>query len=476
MSKIFIAGATGFIGQRSILQLLEQGHEVYGLSRIKGAPIAHIAHPRLHTVFGELGVDGPDAEVPEDIDVAYYLVHSMAQRSSSLKDKEQLAAKQFLRWVGKTRCQQIIYLTGIVNANEALSEHLASRLNVEKVLKSGSIPVTILRASIIIGAGSASFEIIRDLVEKLPVMIAPKWVKSRCQPIAIVDVIYYLTHVLLNPKAYRQIFEIGGPEKMSFKEVLLRYAKFRHLRRWILDVPVLTPRLSSYWLVLITSVRYSICAYLVDSMKHDSFCTENRIESIIPHRCLTFEESLARAFLRIAQNEILSTWMDAWFMDGNRSDIGYYIQVPTEGCIKDIQRYQIKVDEPVVIERIWGIGGKHGWYGLNWAWRVRGLLDQLVGGTGMNRGRRNASSLEVGDPIDFWRVVKADKKPCHLILYAEMKLPGEAWLEFKIEHDMLIQTATFRPKGVFGRLYWYLMIPFHLFIFRKMASRLAMAN
>lgn len=473
MSKIFIAGASGFIGQRLVLQLLEQGHEIYGLAHLKGNPIAHIRHPNFHTVYGDLGLSSNRLSLPKEIDAAYYLVHSMAQHSGSLKEREQQNAQQFLEWMDGTRCQHIIFLSGIFRESECLSEHLSSRHNVEKVLKSGRIPVTVLRASIIIGAGSASFEIIRDLVEKLPIMIAPRWVRSKCQPIAIVDVIYYLTQILLKPAAYHQIFEIHGPEIMSFKQVLLRYASFRHLKRWIIDVPFLTPRLSSYWLVLITSVRYSICSYLVDSMKQDSFSTDDRIQSIVPHSCLSFEEALERAFMKIAQNEIISTWMDAWFVDGKPADIKYYIQVPKEGCLQDVQRQKLRSDDEVVLDRIWSIGGKNGWYGLNWAWRLRGLFDKLVGGTGMNRGRRKPSTLDIGDPIDFWRVVKAEKKPCHLILYAEMKLPGEAWLEFRIEDGTLIQIATFRPRGVWGRIYWYAMMPFHFFIFRNMAKRLA---
>lgn len=473
MSKIFIAGASGFIGQRLILQLLEQGHEVYGLSRIQGATIAHIRHSKFHTVFGDLGLNDTKVHLPDDIDAAYYLVHSMAQHLGSLKDREEQNAKQFLEWINRTKCQHIIYLSGIIHEGNTLSEHLASRQNVERVLQSGKIPVTVLRASIIIGAGSASFEIIRDLVEKLPVMIAPKWVRTRCQPIAVDDVLYFLTKILLMPRAYNQTFEINGPEVMSFKQVLLRYARFRRLKRWIIDVPFLTPRLSSYWLVLITSVRYSICSYLVDSMKYDSSSTDNRIQSIVPHNCLKFEEALERAFMRIAQNEIISTWMDAWFSDGKPADIKYYIQVPHEGCVQDVQRQKLKSDEQTVLDRIWSIGGKNGWYGLNWAWRLRGLFDKLIGGAGMNRGRRNPNKLEVGDPIDFWRVVKAEKKPCHLILYAEMKIPGEAWLEFKIEDGTLMQIATFRPKGVWGRIYWYAMMPFHFSIFRNMAKGLA---
>ncbi|MES2503503.1 MAG: SDR family oxidoreductase [Myxococcota bacterium] len=472
MAKILVTGATGFIGKRLIVQLLELGHQVYGLSRIRGVPILATDNPNLHTLYGDLSKKDGKLEVPDDIEAAYYLVHSMAHDVKNLGDHEEKVAKRFLKALEGTACQQIIYLSGITSDSIKRSEHLASRRNVEKVLQTGPVPVTVLRSSIIIGAGSASFEIIRDLTEKLPVMLAPKWVRSLCQPIAIVDVIFYLSNILFKPEAYAQTFDIGGPTVMSFKEVLLRYAKFRNLTRLIVNVPLLTPRLSSYWLVLITSVRYSICSYLVDSMKYDSVCRNHQIQNILPHDCLAFEEALERAFSKISQNEVLSTWMDAWSIKGDNLDLLNFIQVPKEGCFTDIKQLELKLPNDAVTKRIWAIGGKNGWYGLNWAWRLRGLLDKIMGGTGLNTGRRHATEFKVGDSIDFWRVVKADKDPCHLILYAEMKLPGEAWLEFKIDNRSYIQTATFRPRGLLGRLYWCAMLPFHFFIFGKMAKGL----
>ena len=208
-------------------------------------------------------------------------------------------------------------------------------------------------------------------------------------------------------------------------------------------------------------------------MKLNSFCHDKRIQEVLPHVCINFEESLKRAFLKISQNEVMSTWMDSWLISSNNPDIRAFIQVPVEGCLRDVKKIPLGLPREEVIDRIWSIGGKRGWYGLNWAWKIRGLLDKFVGGAGLNRGRRHPTEVEVGDSIDFWRVVKADKEMGHLILYAEMKLPGEAWLEFKIQDEVLHQIATFRPKGIFGRLYWYTMLPFHFFIFRKMAKSLA---
>ena len=477
MTKILITGANGFVGKRLILYLLNQGHQIYALCRIKGAKVFAEDRPNLHYIWGDLRNPETIKSVPQDIEAAYYLVHSMSEIVGNLVDTEIEVAEQFLKGVKNSRIKQIIYLGGIINDEKKLSPHLKSRLLVEKTLKQSGIPCTILRASIIIGAGSASFEIIRDLCEKLPIMIAPKWVNSLCQPIAIGDVLFYLSSVLLNQKCLNKTFDIGGPEVFSFKELLLRYAKFRNLKRWIINVPVLTPHLSSYWLVFITSVRYSLCSYLVESMKTSSVVQWNEIQKIIPHLCLTYTEALEFTFQKISQNEVISSWMDSWEILGNDPNIQNYATVPDEGCLKDERRVLIKDSKAAAIERIWRIGGNTGYYALNWAWYLRGLFDQMIGGVGLNRGRRHPFAIQAGDSIDFWRVIIADKEKGYLILFAGMKVPGEAWLQFKIEqknHEFfLVQTATFRPKGILGRFYWYILAPFHYFIFRKMANRLA---
>lgn len=477
MAKIFITGSTGFVGKRLIGTLLEQGHEIYALCRTKGLTIFSEDKPRLHYIWGDLNNPHTLTQLPKDIDVAYYLVHSMSEIVSNLTTKELEVADQFVQGIKKTEVKQIIYLGGIINDEKKLSPHLTSRLLVETVLKKSSIPTTILRASIIIGSGSASFEIIRDLSEKLPFMIAPKWVNTLCQPIAIRDVLFYLSQVLLRKDCYHKTFDIGGPNVLRFKDLLLEYAKFRKLKRWIINVPILSPCLSSYWLVFITSVRFSLCSYLVESMKISSVCQKNEIQKLIPHRCLYFQEALELAFKRMAQHEVVSTWMDAWESTSLNPSIQTYIQVPKEGCLTNQQIIPLCSPKIVVIERIWCIGGATGWYALNWSWKMRGLIDRLIGGVGLNLGRRHPSEIQLGDTIDFWRVLHADKKKANLILYAEMKLPGEAWLQLKIENrenrNFLIQTATFRPKGVLGRAYWYVLAPFHFFIFRRMAKKIA---
>ncbi|MBX9924534.1 MAG: SDR family oxidoreductase [Rhabdochlamydiaceae bacterium] len=475
MSKVLVTGATGFIGKRLLFQLLDLGHEVYALSRIRGIPIGSFDHPNLHVIYGDLKDPSKIDPIPQDIDAAYYLIHSMAEKVNNLLEHEQKTAQNFVNLLEKTDCKHIIYLGGIIDEKNNLSPHLFSRQQVENVLKSSKIPVTVLRASIIIGAGSASFEIIRDLVEKLPIMVAPKWIKTLCQPLSIVDVLFYLSASLLNKDMFHQTYDIGGPEVMSFKQVLINYAKFRNLKRFLIEVPILTPRLSSYWLVFISSVRFSLCSYLVESMKHNTICHIGNINAVIPHTCLSFEETLKRAFMKISQNEVVSTWMDAWQIEGSDPDLTKYIQLPQGGCLKDEKTFPLRCSREESIARVWKIGGNQGWYGLEWAWQLRGLIDKMLGGAGMNRGRRHPFEIEIGDSIDFWRVVKADKKEGHLILYAEMKLPGEAWLEFLVKEKKLHQTALFRPKGVLGRLYWYSMIPFHFFIFKKMAQKLSEA-
>lgn len=477
MTKVLITGANGFVGKRLIVDLLHQGHEIYALCRIKGAKVFAEDRPNLHYIWGDLRNSETLQGIPDDIEAAYYLVHSMSEIVGNLVDTEMDVVEHFLKGVKNSRIKQIIYLGGIINDENKLSPHLKSRLSVEKALKQSGIPYTVLRASIIIGAGSASFEIIRDLCEKLPIMIAPKWVNTLCQPIAIGDVLFYLSSVLLNDQCMNKTFDIGGPEAFTFKEVMLRYAKFRNLKRWIINVPVLTPRLSSYWLVFITSVRYSLCSYLVESMKTSTVVQLDEIKKIIPHDCLTYREALELAFQKISQNEVISSWMDSWEIRDINPNIENYIQVPDEGCLKDERRMLIKDTKAAAIERVWRIGGSTGYYALNWAWHMRGLADQMIGGVGLNRGRRHPSEIQVGDSIDFWRVILADKPNGHLILYAGMKVPGEAWLQFTFEQKneewFLIQTATFRPKGILGRLYWYALLPFHFFIFQKMARALA---
>ena len=408
--------------------------------------------------------------IPEDIEGAYYLVHSMTA-SSDYEILEQESAINFRDAMNATKVQHVIYLSGIVNEKN-LSKHLSSRKNVETLLSQGNYNFTTLRAGIIIGSGSASFEIIRDLVEKLPIMVAPKWLQTKCQPIAIADVIAFLSKSMNNPLTFNQSFDIGGPDVLTYKDMLLGFSKARKLSRRIFIVPVMTPRLSSYWLYFVTSTSYKLASSLVDSMKVEVVCRNTDLNTILNVEPMSYQESLKRAFSKIENNEIVSSWKDAYVSSGMNINIADFINIPTFGCLTDSRKTTFDNREDC-INRIWSIGGDTGWYYANTLWKIRGLMDKLVGGVGLRRGRTSTNTLHAGDALDFWRVLFADKKNGRLLLFAEMKVPGEAWLEFKIVDNELVQTATFRPLGLMGRLYWYSLLPVHGIIFGGMLNNLA---
>ena len=366
--------------------------------------------------------------------------------------------------------RHVVYLSGITN-EDSLSAHLSSRHAVEHELGLGSYPLTTLRAGIIIGSGSASFEIIRDLVEKLPLMITPKWLNTKCQPIGVDNVLDCLVKTLGNEKTYDQNFDIGGPEVMTYKEILLGFAKARNLKRFIFTVPIMTPKLSSYWLYFVTSTSYKLASALVSSMKVEVVCRDLELFKIINIEPINYQEALKRTLSEIVENRIVSSWKDSLISSAFNLNISEFLQVPVFGCFRDQRSHQIS-NKQECVDRIWRIGGQRGWYYANGLWKLRGFIDKLFGGVGLRRGRTQEDTLHVGDAIDFWRVLYADKKEGRLLLFAEMKLPGEAWLEFKVKGTYLEQTATFRPKGVWGRLYWYAVFPFHGFIFKGMLNNL----
>lgn len=387
------------------------------------------------------------------------------------KELEKRSAINFRYAISKTNVKHVIYLGGIVNET-SLSKHLESRKQVEEELKKGSFHLTALRAGIIIGSGSASFEIIRDLVEKLPVMVTPKWLNTKCQPIGIVDVLFFLSACMFNEKTYDQNFDIGGPDVLSYKQMLLTFAKTRGLKRKIWTVPVMTPRLSSYWLYFVTSTSYRLAVSLVNSMKIEVVCRNNDLNQILNFKPENYQAALIKAFSKVESNNIASSWKDAYASSGLSMKISEFINVPTHGCFIDKRSFKYS-NKNNSISKIWSIGGDNGWYYGNFLWKLRGYLDKLFGGVGLRRGRTNIEELNAGDALDFWRVLYANKNEGRLLLFAEMKLPGEAWLEFKVEGDKIIQTATFRPLGLMGRLYWFLVLPFHGFIFKGMGTAIA---
>lgn len=388
---------------------------------------------------------------------------------------EASSSSNFVKAIDKTNCKQIIFLSGITN-DDNLSKHLKSRRHVEDVLRESKSALTVLRASIIIGSGSSSFEIIRDLTEKLPIMTVPRWVNTKCQPIAIRDVLGYLEGVLLNEKAFNKTFDIGGPDILTFRQMMLNYAKVRKLNRHIITIPFLSPKISSYWLYFVTSTSYSLAQSLVDSMKNETIMKDHSIDEVVNRKCLTYEAALKMAFMKIEQNSVASSWKDALNRGYLKTGFMDQFKVPQNGTLEYKIKTPFKRDTGEVLNNLWAIGGNRGWYYWNWIWKFRGFLDKIVGGVGLRRGRTSTNNILPGDVIDFWRVLLADKINKRLLLYAEMKLPGEAWLEFKIVErngeTFLSQIATFRPTGLWGRLYWAAMFPFHIFIFKGMAEQI----
>jgi len=471
--KILVTGTTGYIGKRLIVRLLENNHQlvccVRDLDRI---PDEFENNPNVTFIKVDF-LNTENTVFPKDIDAAYYLIHSMATTSENFENLELTCAQNFKRLVESTNCKQVVYLSGIVNDN-SLSKHLKSRYEVEKELQSNSYALTTFRAGIIVGSGSASFEIIRDIVEKLPVMVTPKWLKTKTQPIAVRDVLAFLENSLHVKEVYNKSFDICGPEILTYKEMLLQFAEVRGFKRYIYTLPVLTPKLSSYWLYFVTSTSFNLAQALVDSMKVEVIAKPSNINTLLNVEPITYKEAVALAFQKIEQNEVISSWKDAMSSGVFHDQLAKHIQIPQYGCFKDIRVREIQNEENT-LHKIWSIGGETGWYKFNSLWKIRGYVDKLFGGVGLRRGRRHPTELEPGDPLDFWRVLLADKKNKRLILFAEMKLPGEAWLEFKIEKGKLHQRAIFRPKGIWGRMYWYSVLPFHAFVFKGMINHLIKA-
>lgn len=474
--KVLLTGSTGYIGKRLLQNLSENGHDVTCFVRNLGRMI--VPEKSNSSVIGhEIDLLKP---IPEhlqtiDVDVAFYLVHSMSSSIGQFMTEEALSARNFANFISKTNCKQIIYLSGISNS-EKLSKHLKSRRDVEDILRESGKHLTVLRAGIIVGSGSASFEIIRDLMEILPVVVAPSWVNTRCQPLGVADVLKYLTGCMLNPVTFDGTFDIGGSEILTYKEMLLQYAEVRGLKRYIGVIPFFSPRMSSFWLYFVTSTSYYLAVNLVDSMKVEVVCKDNRLQKILDITPLTYREACKRALERINLDTVASSWTDAVSMSAN-VQLFQYMDVPNFGVLRDRRSMKIEGDPDKVLNRIFSIGGETGWYYADWIWNIRGVIDKMVGGVGLRRGRRNASDLNPGDALDFWRVLIADRDNKRLLLFAEMKVPGEAWLEFKVvlkdDGHYVTQTATFMPKGLSGRTYWWALLPIHLVMFQGMIKAIA---
>jgi uncharacterized protein YbjT (DUF2867 family) len=476
---VLVAGATGYIGARLIPRLLEAGYRVRALARtpakLRDRPWAN--DPGLEIVAGDLLDRKSMIAACRGCRAAYYLVHSMNPTSRDFARADREAAGNMVAAAEAAGLGRIIYLSGLGEEGEGLSEHLRSRAEVARLLGEGKTPVTVLRAAMIIGSGSASFEILRYLVERLPVMVTPRWVDTPCQPIAIQNVLHYLIGCLDCEQTVGRVFDIGQPEVVSYRQLMRIFAEEAGLpKRLIIPVPVLTPRLSSYWIHLVTPVPAVLARPLAEGLRNTVVCRDNSIRELIPQPLLDCRQAVRRALEQIRRHQVESSWTDAgrippaaWNVPGDPAWAGgtHY---------HDSRQLRIGVSAEHAWQAVIRIGGETGWYHANWLWWIRGLLDQLVGGIGLRRGRRCPIELAPGDAVDFWRVAEVDR-PRRLLLVAEMKVPGEALLEFSIEEQsgetVITQTARFLPRGLLGIAYWHAIAPFHSYVFNGMLKGIA---
>lgn len=471
-----MTGATGYIGGRLTRGLLRRGWRVRCLVRSadKLAMRDWAADPRLEIV--EASLDDPVALIAamQGCGSAYYLIHSMAIAGEDFHRRDLELARNFVAAAVVAKLERIIYLGGLGETGDDLSEHLASRREVEAALSSSAIPVTTLRAAIIIGSGSASFEMLRYLVERLPLMVTPRWVGTECQPIAVRNVLYYLIACLTTPATLGATLDIGGPDVLSYRNLMHITAEELDLRRrWIIAVPVMTPRLSSWWIHLITPLDRHLARPLAEGLRNRVVCRNQRAHELMPQTLLSVRESIARAIGKSQVDEVETRWSDAGIIPGDPDWAGGTL-------LSDRRELLVATDAAAVFQACCRIGGEHGWYATDWLWWLRGALDRLVGGPGLRRGRRDQEHLFVGDAVDFWRVVSVEKNRS-LELAAEMRLPGRARLEWTIEPSAdgtqcrLIQTARFRPHGLWGLVYWYGVAALHGLVFPRMLRGIARA-
>lgn len=471
--RVILTGATGYVGGRLAPLLLGAGYEVRCLvrSRRKLDSRPWSGDARVETVELDLTDEAALTEAMRGCEAAYYLVHSMEATGREYAQRDRRLAQTFAQAANRAGVQRIIYLGGLGELGEGLSQHLASRREVEKCLASTPVPVTTLRAAMIIGSGSASFEILRYLVERLPIMVTPRWVNTECQPIAIRNVLQYLVACLSQPATVGQTIDIGGPEVLTYRQLMEITAKELGLaRRWVISVPLLTPRLSSLWIHLITPVSSRIARPLAEGLRNRVVCRDDRACRLMPQPLLSVREAIAASLVKIDAADISTAWTDAGVIPGDPDWAG--------GKVFTNERHvDIKASPDAVFAAVCKVGGGHGYYATDWLWQLRGVADRLVGGPGLRRGRRHPEKLAFGDALDFWRVTGVES-PRRLALRAEMKLPGEAILEFRLNPDTqggtrLTQTARFRPRGLAGLVYWYAVLPFHGVVFRGMLRGIA---
>jgi uncharacterized protein YbjT (DUF2867 family) len=476
---ILVTGATGYVGARLVTRLLSKGYRVRAagrsLARLRKRPWA--SHPGVDLVPADVIDPSSIAKACEGCAAAFYLVHSMMPGEGEFEEKDREAARNMARAAAEAGLSRLIYLGGLGEENPALSRHLRSRAEVATILSAGTTPVTILRAAMILGAGSASFEILRYLVDRLPVMMTPKWVSTECQPIGIRNALDYLVGCLETPATAGGTFDIGGPEVVTYRELMRTYAREEGLPpRLVIPVPVLTPRLSSYWIHLVTPVQAEVARPLAEGLSNRVVCRDTRIRDLIPVELSSCREAIHAALgprnFRFLEDDQPSGWVP-W------ETYRYPGDPPWAGgtFYRDTRRLHVRATPSEVWEQIEALGGKNGWYSVDWLWSLRGFLDRLCGGIGMRRGNREEGPLSPGAEVDFWRVVSVTPQR-ELRLLAEMTLPGEGLLAFRLRETdpgttQLTQTAQFIPRGLGGMAYWALVAPFHRLVFPGLIREIA---
>jgi len=471
--RVLVTGGSGYIGGRLIAHLLGRGYSVRCLARdarkLDCKPWAD--HERVEILQGDAADPEATRRAMGGCFAAFYLIHSMMAAGSRYRRRDRELAETFTRAAEASGIERIIYLGGLGETGADLSEHLRSRRETEDALRSGSVPVTVFRAAMIIGAGSASFEILRYLVERLPVMVTPRWVGTECQPIAVDNAIHYLAESLTTDATRGRTLDIGGPDVLTYRELMQVMAEERGLpRRVIVPVPVLTPRLSSLWIHLVTPVSARIARPLAEGLRNRVVCRDDDAMRLMPQHLLTVREAIAASLNQLRAREVTTSWTNAGTMPGDPDWSG--------GTVFEDRREQVvQADTRRVFATVCRIGGDEGYHAADWLWRLRGVLDHLAGGPGLRRGRRHPEALGYGDALDFWRVTgfEPDRR---LELQAEMKLPGVATLTFEVEPagaggSRLIQTARFRPRGLAGLAYWYAVAPLHHYVFNGMIRGIA---
>ncbi|MYC62203.1 MAG: SDR family oxidoreductase [Caldilineaceae bacterium SB0661_bin_34] len=473
--RILVTGATGYIGGRLVPRLLQEEYRVRVLVRSRVRVLSRPWSDQVEILTGDIFDPQTLAKVLAGVDSAYYLIHSMS-RGSNFHNLDLEAARAFGQEAQKAGVNRIIYLGGLGDPEGNLSQHLRSRQETGQALREGGVPVTEFRAAVIVGSGSISFEMIRYLVERLPVMICPRWIYSRIQPIAVQDVLEYLVGALDTPASRGLTIEIGGKNTTTYKGLMLGYAEKRGLRRLLLAVPVLTPRLSSYWVHWLTPIPSDITVALVEGLRNDVIVTDDLARTIFPHiEPQDYASAIDIVINDLDEGRIDTSWSDAV---GTTPEQDNPVRLETrQGMIIERRRRRVAASAQAVYRVCTGIGAARGWYFANWTWRLRGMVDRLLGGAGLRRGRRHPDNLRIGDALDFWRVedLKADRL---VRLRAEMKLPGRAWLQFEMREAQdgtthLEQTAAFIPKGLTGLAYWYGLYPVHAWIFGGLARAIA---